>query len=358
MRIAFLYNDPCEDPTFEAEEVDPAASPIVSALQNCGHDVTPLACTLDFAALRQKLLELNPDVAFNRVESLGGSDAMMGAIPMLLELLRIPYTGCSAEPQLATANKVVVKQRLLSAGLPTPAWATSSEGLLGGSGRNPRRFIIKSTLEHASLELDGDSVVDVSSISKLQHEIQARESRFGRPFFGEEFIEGREFNLALFGCGPTVLPPAEIDFSSFPVGKHRIVDYRAKCDDASFEYHHTPRRFDFPPSDSNMISRLIDCALDAWRLFRLLGYARVDFRCDQHGRPWILEINTNACLSPSAGFAGALAAAGISYEQGLQLILDDAIQRAPQERLNPQRASSACAPHARSETTTPIVSRR
>jgi len=358
MRIAFLYNEPSEDPTFEAEEFDPAASPIVSALQSCGHDVTPLACTLDFASLRQKLIELNPEVAFNRVESLGGSDAMMGAIPMLLEMLRIPYTGCPAEPQLATSNKVVVKQRLLSAGLPTPAWATSSNGLRGGRGRNPRRFIIKSALEHASFELDDNSVVDVSSIGELQREIQARESQFGRPFFGEEFVDGREFNLALFGNGPTVLPPAEIDFSSFPVGKHKIVDYRAKCDDASFEFNHTPRRFDFPPSDSNMVSRVIDFAIDVWRLFRLLGYARVDFRCDQHRRPWILEINTNACLSPSAGFAAALVAAGISYEQGLQLILDDAIQRAPQEHLNPRRATSTCAAHARAASKVPILGKQ
>ena len=49
--------------------------------------------------------------------------------------------------------------------------------------------------------------------------------------------------------------------------------------------------------------------MDCWRLFGLRGYARVDFRVDAQLRPWILEINTNPCLSPDAGFAAALASA-------------------------------------------------
>jgi D-alanine-D-alanine ligase len=74
--------------------------------------------------------------------------------------------------------------------------------------------------------------------------------------------------------------------------------------------------------------------IECWRLFGLTGYARVDFRCDSQQRPWILEINTNPCISPDAGFAAALAHAGLSYEAGLQLILEDALER------NQRRASS------------------
>ena len=49
--------------------------------------------------------------------------------------------------------------------------------------------------------------------------------------------------------GPEVLPSAEIDFSAFPPGKPRIVGHRAKWEADSFEFHHTPRRFDFSPGD-------------------------------------------------------------------------------------------------------------
>jgi D-alanine-D-alanine ligase len=67
-------------------------------------------------------------------------------------------------------------------------------------------------------------------------------------------------------------------------------------------------------------------AVECWRLFGLAGYARVDFRCDEAGRPWILEINANPCLLPGAGFAAALERAGIGYDEGIQLILDAALR--------------------------------
>ena len=57
-------------------------------------------------------------------------------------------------------------------------------------------------------------------------------------------------------AGQRCLPPAEIDFSAFPPGKPRIVGHRAKWQADSFEYHHTPRRFDFPPSDGPLLDQL------------------------------------------------------------------------------------------------------
>jgi D-alanine-D-alanine ligase len=64
-------------------------------------------------------------------------------------------------------------------------------------------------------------------------------------------------------------------------------------------------------------------------LFRLDGYARVDFRVDESGRPWVLEVNANPCLSPDAGFAAALAEAGLGYEAAVERLIDDALERAP-----------------------------
>src|SRR5262249_33644477 len=124
--------------------------------------------------------------------------------------------------------------------------------------------------------------------------------------------------------GPDVLPPAEIDFSAFPANKPHLVGYRAKWDPASFEYHHTPRRFDFPDSDSPLLERLAELARASWHLFELRGYARVDFRVDRDGWPWVLEINSNPCLSPDAGFAAALERARIPFAHAVQRILNDA----------------------------------
>jgi len=58
--------------------------------------------------------------------------------------------------------------------------------------------------------------------------------------------------------------------------------------------------------------------------FGLRGYARIDFRVDQDGQPWILEINPNPCLSPNAGFMAALTEAGISFDEAVRRIVADA----------------------------------
>ena len=129
----------------------------------------------------------------------------------------------------------------------------------------------------------------------------------------EEFVRGREFNVALFGYPEAqVLPLAEIDFGDFPAGLHRIVGYRAKWAVTSFEYLHTPRRFpaDLPGALQADMGRL---ALDCFRLFGLRDYGRVDLRLDAAGRPYILEINANPCLSPDAGFAAAVAQSNRTY---------------------------------------------
>jgi GNAT superfamily N-acetyltransferase len=123
------------------------------------------------------------------------------------------------------------------------------------------------------------------------------------------------------------LPPAEIDFSAFPPAKPRIVGYAAKWETETFESVHTPRRFEFSSGDASLLDRLRALAVDCWRLFGLAGYARVDFRVDAAGQPWILEVNANPCLSPGAGFAAALARAEIPWPRALHWILGTALRR-------------------------------
>jgi D-alanine-D-alanine ligase len=139
----------------------------------------------------------------------------------------------------------------------------------------------------------------------------------------EVFIDGREFNLSILDVDgrPRPLPQSEILFDGYGKDRARIVDYRAKWEADSYEYRHTPRRFEFPEKDRLLLRRLEVLALRCWDLFGLSGYARVDFRVDAQGRPWVLEINANPCLSPDAGFAAALAEAGISYEEAISHIL-------------------------------------
>jgi D-alanine-D-alanine ligase len=190
------------------------------------------------------------------------------------------------------------------------------------------RFIIKAVWEHASLGIAAGSVVDAAGAEPLRALLEQREQQMNRPCFAEEFIDGREFNLSLLAGAsrePQVLPVAEIDFSAFPPGKPRIVDHLAKWSQSSFEYRQTPRRFDFPPADARLLEDLRQLARRCWNLFGMRGYARVDFRVDGAGQPWILEINANPCLSPDAGFAAAVEQAHLTYDQAIARILLDAL---------------------------------
>ncbi|MCW9039297.1 MAG: hypothetical protein OQJ76_02280, partial [Rhodospirillales bacterium] len=174
--------------------------------------------------------------------------------------------------------------------------------------------------------IDAKSVVNAPDAAS---EIQARTSRFGGAFFAESYIEGREFNISVIEgvSGPVVLPPAEIDFVGFTPDRPRIVDYEAKWIEGSHAFDNTPRRFDFPGSDDGLLESLRKLSELTWNLFGLRGYARVDFRVGADGRPWILEINLNPCLTPDAGFPAAAKRAGFTYDNLIGHLLETALCR-------------------------------
>jgi D-alanine-D-alanine ligase len=211
----------------------------------------------------------------------------------------IPYTGCPTEAIVAVTSKVAVKERLLAAGLPTPPWLDLDrrfclpQAISAKSDGGTTRFILKSVYEHASFHIEDASLVAPDNSEAVTTLVCECTKQSGRAFFAEQFIDGREFNLSLWGAEPELLPPAEIDFSTFPAGKPRIVGHRAKWNPASFEYDQTARRFEFPAADRTLLLQLKKLAIDCWRLFGLDGYARIDFRIDAAGQPWILEINAN-----------------------------------------------------------------
>jgi D-alanine-D-alanine ligase len=236
-------------------------------------------------------------------------------VPALLESLDLPFTGCSASALGLTSDKPLAKRLLIAAGIATPAPF--------GAGSNRGRWIVKSEWEHASLGLDDDSIVDAAHAERA---IERRRAEHGGEWFAEEYVPGRELNVALLAerTGPRVLPVAEIRFDAFPAGKPRIVGYAAKWHTASFEYRNTPRSFAVELKLAARVGRL---ALDCWELFRLDGYARVDFRIDERGEPKVLEVNANPCLSPDAGFTAALEKAGIVHSAALERLIEDALAR-------------------------------
>lgn len=313
---------------------------IEDAIRTLGWRSQRVACSLNLDEAKSALQLAQPDLVFNLVESLGGTDRMMTAAPLLLESLRIPFTGSGTLAILTTTNKLRAKHMLLNHRIPTPAWITESD--VGWQGMMPGDFpatkvsatdipgaaIVKAIAEHASLGITDESVVHNAGVDQLKRIIQAKSDQFQTPHFAEQYVDGREFNLSVLATdeGPLVLPPAEIEFIEFPDDKPRIVGHDAKWIDSSMESINTPRQFDFPSHDRPLLDELCAIARRCWTAFDLRGYSRVDFRVDQDGQPWVLEINANPCLSLDAGFAAAVTESGLSYNDAIRHIIADALR--------------------------------
>lgn len=323
MHIAIVHHEVHAQASQDDRDVLVQVDCVQRSLVTLGHEVSVIGCSLDLDRLRNHLQQLQPDVVFNLVETLGQSDRLAPLAPLLFETIGQPYTGAPADTLWLTTSKLATKKHLRDAGLPTADW-------LSGDHDGPQTlkgpFILKAVFEHASFGMDDSAVIDVDGEFELRRKLSETAARLRRPCFAEQYIDGREFNLSLL-CqrgGVQVLPPAEIRFEGFAAGQPKIVGYQAKWAADSPEYLGTPRTFDFPATDQRLLDQLRSLAETCWQRFALRGYARVDFRVDQSGQPWILEINANPCLSPDAGFAAALRQAGVPWESALDRILHDA----------------------------------
>src|SRR3989338_421421 len=148
--------------------------------------------------------------------------------------------------------------------------------------------------------------------------IAGRRRRFGGDWFAERYIDGREFNVSLLDGD--VLPLAEMRFDHLPKGATHIIDYAGKWLEGTPQYDGTQRIFINAAAEPALARILVDAALACRDAFALSGYARVDFRVDEAGKPWVLEINANPSLARDAGFAAAAVASGLSYEQTIARI--------------------------------------
>jgi D-alanine-D-alanine ligase len=326
MKVVVLHGQVPPDAPKDEQDVLIEAGAVTEALSSLGFDPVAVPFSLDLAAVMAELHDHAPALVFNLVESVAGKGHLIHLAPALLDHLRLPYTGAPTEAVFATSNKVLAKKLLEGSNIATPRWYLA-EDLEARKTGAAGTYIIKSTWEHASIGLEDDSVLTAEHM--LDEELTKRLQQSGGGCFLEAYIDGREFNVALLAgdTGPEVLPIAEIRFADYPLGRPRILTYRAKWEVDSFEYQHTMRTFDFLSEDRQLLRDLADVARRCWDIFGLRGYARVDFRVDCGGQPWVLEINANPCLSPDSGFVAAALRKGVSFRELIQRIMRDAIAR-------------------------------
>jgi D-alanine-D-alanine ligase len=317
--VLIIHNSVTHESTADARDILEQVDSVQTALQSRSYRTATLAIDLRLDAVKSRLREESPDVVFNLVEAIDDCGQLVPIATGLLDHLQIPYTGSSTEGLLITGNKILAKQWLRVNGLATADWwdGVSAVPAYPGAGR----WITKPVSEDASIGMDDESVID--DFREVPRQVAAREAARKYRWFAERFVEGREINVALLDGpgGPTVLPIPEIEFVDYPASKPRIVGYAAKWHEDSFECRNTVRRFVNPVAEGALCAELGRVALKCWDIFQLRGYARVDFRVDAAGTPWVLEVNANPCISPDAGFAAALEEAGTAYAEGIERIV-------------------------------------
>lgn len=317
--VLILHNSVTHESTADARDILEQMACVRTALVSRGYRALTLAIDLRLDAVKSRLKEDPPDVIFNLVEAIDDCGQLVPIATALLDHLQIPYTGSSTEGLLITGNKILAKQWLRAHGLTTSDWWDGVSPVPTYPG--PGRWITKPVSEDASIGMDDESVID--DFQDVPQRVAAREQLRKYRWFAERYVEGREINVALLDGpgGPEVLPIPEIEFVDYPADKPRIVGYAAKWQEDSFECRNTVRRFVDPVREAALCAELGRVALKCWQIFQLRGYARVDFRVDAEGTPWVLEINANPCISPDAGFAAALEQAGIPYAEGIERIV-------------------------------------
>ncbi|MFN2636725.1 MAG: hypothetical protein ABR585_06855 [Gemmatimonadaceae bacterium] len=259
------------------------------------------------------------DLVFNLCEGIDGEAVYESMVISVLELLGVPFTGSSSWTTALTLRKNLVNTVLDRAGLPVPRWAHLHPGDEVTSVGFPA--ICKPVAEDASVGIEQRSVV--RSMRALSARVAAMLEGWDEVLV-QRYIDGREVNVGILG--DEILPVSEIDFANMPRGMWHIVSYRSKWETGSDEdlgaKPNCPA--DLPEELANELGVI---ARAAWSVVGGEGYGRADFRIDPSGRPWLLEINANPDISPTAGLARMAGVATLDYSGLIRRICDLALAK-------------------------------
>ena len=271
-------------------------------------------------------LDPREHVIFNWCEGLDGLPRSYDAVPPVLESHGFAYTGAGAWTLATTQDKARTKALMLEHGVPTPEAKVYARSETNGWHRFPA--LVKPAMEHCSYGIEPEAVVD--DPQQLQQRIEYVIEKYQSDALVEDFIDGTEFNVSIWGNGRlTVLPLSEIEFAGIEDYHDRLVSFDAKWTPESDAWRqtsvHCPAEV-----EPELRQRLETAAKSAYKLFRLRDYGRIDMRV-RDGQPYVLDVNSNPDITMEGGFARSARAAGFDYGRMTTRILDYAAKRMPRE---------------------------
>lgn len=297
---------------------------IKQSLQNHFTNAETLPIDKNVAEVIKQINLSAPDIIFNFVESVEGVSSYEYCMTGLFELLGYNYTGNEPSTLGNCLNKARTKNILYSYGINTPRYFTISRDDIVSKRNIKLNFpvILKLLNEDASIGISEFSVV--TNFNDFKKQLQFLFETYNQTIIVEEFIEGRELNVAILGN--QVLPVSEIIFNGLPSNLPQIVTYDGKWIEGSVYYNYTK-----PNCPAKLAiktkKRIETTALAAYHAMNCRDYARVDIRLNKKNIPYVIEVNPNPDISTDSGFARAAAAAGINHEKLLSTIAGLALAR-------------------------------
>lgn len=288
-------------PSAEREVSLRTGAAVAAALRANGHTVHEL----DPAGPGQWTLPAGTEVVFLALHGTYGED---GTVQRELEAMRVPYTGCDPEASRLAFDKVLTKQKCVMLGVPTAKSMTfkSADAPWPAGWQTP--VVLKPVRQGSSVGLQF-----VDSPAEFPAKL-AESLKFDSEVLMEERIIGRETTVGILAG--RALPVVEVR------PKQGSYDYQNKYTAGATEYF-CPADF-----DAATTARIQDAAYAAFNAIGGRDYARVDVMVRANGDPVVLEVNTLPGMTATSLLPKAAAAAGLSYNELCQLMVDLALRRA------------------------------
>ena len=284
---------------------------VEDALGSLGHEALPIDPGADLVTT---LREARPDVAFIALHGPGGED---GTVQELLEILGIPYTGPGVAACALAMDKVAAKHEMRAAGIPTPDWVAfnatafrelgAADALEEIEERLGFPLVVKPARQGSSL-----GVEFAEAKERVPAALVAAFSYDDRVLL-ERYVDGRELAVGMLGADP--LPAVE----AIPRDSDRF-DFEARYEIGRTDYT-CPAELEEDEAAGVQIA-----AVRAYEALGCSGFARVDLMFGGDG-PQVLEVNASPGLTDTSLFPMAAEAAGLSFEQLVDRLLELALQR-------------------------------
>lgn len=301
---------------------------VLTALRDLGHTVTPLGVADELAPIRRAIAETKPQIVFNLLNHFHGVASYEAHVVSYLELLKIPYTGCNPRGLTLAGDKALSKKILAFHRIPVPTFRVYR---MGHVVRAPRGLefpmIAKSVNEHASVGIAQKSIVHDEA--QLRERVEFVHRTVGTDAIVERYIDGREIYVGVMGNERLkVLPIWELTFRNLPDSAEPIATSKVKWD-LQYQKKVGVRTGPAESLSEDVRSRIERVSRRVFRALNLTGYARLDFRLDAEGRPWVLEANPNPDLCFGEDFAESAEHSGIEYTKLVQRLLQLGLRYAP-----------------------------